>query len=132
MVPTCWVFESTQVITGFNYWLYFTLLSTFIPTAIHACAAGVAMILAVATWLINHEKDSKNLLDPRMSVAEKSGLSLRLTACILLGIITGLTVMVGLMALTLNVLNNAIGLVAISEAGQSAARWWLGWPAVGG
>ena len=115
-----------------NYWVYFTLLSTFIPTAIHACAAGVAVILVVATWLINHEKDSKNLLDPRMSVAEKNGLSFRLTACILLGIITGLAVMIGLMALTLTVLNNAIGLVAISEAGQSAARWWLGWPAVAG
>ena len=115
-----------------NYWVYFTLLSTFIPTAIHACAAGVAVILAVATWLINHEKDSKNLLDPRMSVAEKSELSFRLTACILSGIITGLAVMIGLMALTLTVLNNAIGLVAISEAGQSAARWWLGWPAVAG
>lgn len=111
-----------------NYWIYFTLLSTFIPTLIHAVAAGIAIAAGIGLLFFT-PKDATWLREGYESQGDLSPLAFRLTLSGVLGVAIGLVAMVVIIGGVVWGFEHTIGLVQLSESGMHAAHAVMTGPA---
>ena len=120
---------------GTNVWVYFTVLSTFIPTLIHAALTGVAVVQSLLSLgLIRHKEDARRLRQPRgakkgLSAAAQNHMAMRYALASTLGIVGGLGVFFGLFLCVVFVATLSRDLVGFSEMGAMAGSdvwtWWV-------
>ena len=112
-----------------NYWLYFTVLSTFIPTVVHFAMAGMAMVPGTRGLWLRSAEDAAVLEAPKPGRERLWLLTLRLTGHVLLGSFLGIAVfLLGPTTAISAFIDITDGLVGVAEAGKDTADhlalWW--------
>ena len=98
-----------------DFWVYFTVLSTFIPTLFHAASAGAAVFLSVPQWLKADE-----LRDARMPDIKKQWLAHKIVITGIAGVVAGTAIFTLPIIYILGVVYFG-DLIDVFEAGQNAA-----------
>ncbi len=127
LLPLAPLYDRLQQGDLASAWFYFTILSTFIPTMIHAAVAFTALFLAVPQWV-----GTSNLQSPSLSELEKQWLANKMIFTAGAGAVIGAAIFAVPVLLVVSVLYFG-DLIEVSRSGQRTAElcwgpivdWWM-------